>query len=200
MSSLKCENNMKKIDYYLPLYKDKIYHIYNRVNGKEKLFYNDKNYCHFLRLYIKYLYDCLDTFAYCLMPNHFHFLVRIKNSNSQIVSENFRKFFISYSMAVNIQEERKGNLFQRAFKRKIIEDENYLFAAVYYIHSNPVHHGISNDLTMYKFSSFNDLIRNQGNLLCRSEIMEWFGGVNNFIDYHKKIKDYYDYEFLIEDE
>lgn len=199
MSSLKKEYFMPKIDYYLPLCKDKIYHLYNRGNGKERLFYTDENYNHFLRLYRKYLYNDLNTFAYCLMPNHFHLLVRITNNVPQIVSENFRKFFISYSMAINIQEERKGNLFQRTFKRKIIEEENYLYAAIYYIHANPVHHGIINDLTLYKFSSFNDLFKNNGDLLCRNEIMEWFEGVEGFFNYHKKMNDYYDYDFLIED-
>jgi len=55
-----------------------VYHIYNRANGREKLFLNDDNYTFFLKRYYKYLGRFLDTFCYCLMPNHFHFLIRVK--------------------------------------------------------------------------------------------------------------------------
>ena len=107
---------MQKIDYYIPLYRYKLYHIYNRGNGNENVYYIDENYYYFLRQYDKYLSESVDTFAYCLLPNHFHLLVRIKIDNPETASENFRKFFISYSMSINKQEKRRGNLFQRGFK------------------------------------------------------------------------------------
>lgn len=144
---------MKKVDYYIPLYKDHLYHIYNRGNGKENIFFEERNYFYFLSQYEKYLFELLDTFAYCLLPNHFHLLVRPKVNNPEKVAEQFRKLFISYSMSINKQEKRKGNLFQRGFKRKIIENEKYFYSAVYYIHSNPVHHRMVKDLTEYKFST-----------------------------------------------
>lgn len=101
---------MKKIDYHPPLYKGNIYHIYNRGNGNEKIFFNHRNYLYFINQYYNYLLDYLDTFAYCLLQNHFHLLARPKIDNPEIISEGIRRFFISYSMAVNIQEKRKGNL------------------------------------------------------------------------------------------
>ena len=55
-----------------------MYHIYNRANGNEWLFLNDDNYIYFLKKYNEYIYPVAHTFCYCLMPNHFHFLVRIK--------------------------------------------------------------------------------------------------------------------------
>jgi len=192
---------MKKIDYHIPLYKDKIYHIYNRGNGNEKIFFAEKNYDYFLRQYKKYLSDYLETFAYCLLINHFHLLVRIKSDNPELLSEKFRNFFISYSMAVNIQEKRKGNLFQRAFKRKIIDDENYFYSAVYYIHANPVHHNVIRDLRDYKFSSYNSLIGKSNTMLCRDEVIEWFGGKEKFISYHTEMKrSYFSDNYLIEDD
>jgi len=115
---------MKKTDYYIPLYKDKLCHFYNRSNGKENIFFRDENYFYFLRQYEKYLADSIDTFAYCLLPNHFHFLGKIKSDDPNSVSENFRKFFISYSMSVNIQENRKGNLFQRGLREKSLRMRN----------------------------------------------------------------------------
>jgi REP element-mobilizing transposase RayT len=190
---------MKKIDYYIPLYKDKLYHFYNRENGKEQIFFKEENYLYFLKQYEKYLADSIDTFAYCLLPNHFHLLGRIKLDEPEIISEKFRKFFISYSMSINVQEKRKGNLFQRGFKRKLIENEKYFYAAVYYIHANPVHHGLIKDLTQYKFSSYNILCGNNNTILCRDELMEWFGGKEKFISYHTEMKrNVFNDDYLIE--
>ena len=88
-------NEMKKVDYYIPLYKNKLYNFYNRGNGNESIFFKEENYSYFLRQYDKYLSDCIDTFAYCLLPNHFHILGSVKTDVPNIVSESFRKFFIS---------------------------------------------------------------------------------------------------------
>ena len=57
------------------------YHIYNRGNNSEMLFYNDDNYNYFLELYSKYIEPIAHTFAYCLMPNHFHFVIQIKTGD-----------------------------------------------------------------------------------------------------------------------
>lgn len=192
---------MKKIDYHIPLYKDHLYHVYNRGNGKELIFFNERNYDYFLKQYHKYTADLLDTFAYCLLSNHFHLLLRPKVNDPDLISERFRRFFIAYSMAINKQEKRKGNLFQRAFKRKIIEDEKYFFSAVYYIHSNPVHHGIIKDLTTYRFSSYNSLIGSKETKLCRSDVIAWFGGKENFIEFHTGInKPNFSDNYIIEDD
>lgn len=104
-------------------------------------------------------------------------------------------------MSINKQQQRKGSLLQRGFKRKLIEDEKYFYSAVYYIHSNPIHHGLINDLTKYKFSSFNLLSGEKETKLCRNEVIDWFGGKENFIDYHLNIKrKIIDDSFMIEDD
>ncbi|HRP60464.1 MAG TPA: transposase, partial [Vicingus sp.] len=51
------------------------YHIYNRANGSEKIFLNEENYLFFLQKYIEYIHPIAETYCYCLMPNHFHFLI-----------------------------------------------------------------------------------------------------------------------------
>lgn len=61
-----------------PLYPDTFYHIFNRGNNGENVFYNERNYLYFLKRYDFYLSNYLDTYAYCLMPNHFYLLVRVK--------------------------------------------------------------------------------------------------------------------------
>jgi len=117
------------------------------------------------------------------------------------MSEAFRKFFISYSMSINKQEQRKGSLFQRGFKRKLIEDEKYFYSAVYYIHSNPIHYKLAKDLTKYKYSSFNLLAGEKETKLCRDEVIDWFGGKINFVNYHLDMKrKIFDDSFIIEDD
>jgi putative transposase len=58
---------------------DYTYHIYNRANGNECLFKSAENYSYFLKKYLEYINPIADTFCYCMMPNHFHFLIRIKS-------------------------------------------------------------------------------------------------------------------------
>jgi REP element-mobilizing transposase RayT len=60
---------------------DTFYHIYNRANGSEKLFITDENYVFFLRKYKEYISPICHTYCYCLMPNHFHFLIQIKSED-----------------------------------------------------------------------------------------------------------------------
>lgn len=64
------------------------YHIYNRANGNEQLFLSDDNYRYFLKKYNEYISPIVDTFCYCLMPNHFHFLVRVKKE--AVLNEYFK--------------------------------------------------------------------------------------------------------------
>ncbi|MCD4795481.1 MAG: hypothetical protein K8R54_19785 [Bacteroidales bacterium] len=65
----------------IPIEHDKFYHIYNcGING-ENLFHEKANYIYFLEQYDKYIEPIAETFAWCLMPNHIHFLVRIKDEN-----------------------------------------------------------------------------------------------------------------------
>ncbi|MBL7903318.1 MAG: hypothetical protein JNK73_15070 [Bacteroidia bacterium] len=69
------------IDKLETLVPESTYHIYNRANGFDRLFLTDKNYLYFLEKYKQFISPMADTFCYCLMPNHFHFLLRIKPEN-----------------------------------------------------------------------------------------------------------------------
>lgn len=70
--------------YRIPFEPDSYYHIYNHGNAEDNIFRNDGNYKYFLKRFAEQLNGVLDTYAYCLMPNHFHFLVQIKNENELI--------------------------------------------------------------------------------------------------------------------
>jgi len=64
--------------YHAHLESGSYYHIYNRGNNKESIFLDEDNYLYFLTKWKKYLHPFVDTLAYCLMPNHFHFLIKVK--------------------------------------------------------------------------------------------------------------------------
>ncbi|MEQ9300891.1 MAG: transposase [Cyclobacteriaceae bacterium] len=129
------------------------YHIYNHVNGDEDLFREEENYHYFLRQWTKYIEPVAMTYAYCLMPNHFHFLIRTKTSKvfgnlggldtqpSKIITQAFSNLFNSYTKAFNKKYSRRGSLFMPNFKKKPITSDAYLTAIITYIHRNPVHHG-----------------------------------------------------------
>ncbi len=178
---------------------DNFYHIYNRSNGNEKLFFSLENYIYFLEKYKQYIHPFVDTYCYCLMPNHFHLLVKVKSSpnlsldltgfknlsgltefSPNSISRQFSNLFNSYSKAINKQEGRKGNLFIRPFKRKKIDSMIYLSKLVHYIHHNPVEAGLCNRPEDYKFSSYSSLISNSKTLLKREEILSWFEDLENF--------------------
>lgn len=172
---------------------DRHYHIYNRANGNENIFASVENYNFFLRRYKKYLFPLVETFCYCLMPNHFHFLIKVKSENqlmelqdyqnsknkSLFVSKQFSNLFSSYTQAFNKQQGRKGNLFMRPFKRKEIQDEIYFRKLVHYIHYNPVEAGLCEYPTEWVHSSYNALISRKPTLLNRLEVLRYFDTVEN---------------------
>ena len=131
---------------YDPLIPGKIYHIYSRTIGKELLFRNEENYAYFLRRYTYFCSKHFATFCYCLLPNHFHFLVQVKESTNEAAAISaFSNFLNSYSKSYNKVFERHGGLFQRKFKRKEIKLDSYLTEVITYIHRNPQKHGLIQD-------------------------------------------------------
>ena len=174
----------------------KYYHIYNRSINKELLFKTTENYHFFLKRYSEYATDFIDTFAYCLMPTHFHILVRIRKLNKvnsrgastgtlSDVEKALKNLFISYSKAVNKSFNRQGNLFQSKYKHKEVSDSAYFSQIIAYIHYNPVKAGLSDSLDTWVFSSYKALVNNKSTLLKRREVLEWFGGRHQFETFHQ---------------
>ena len=187
-----------------------------------------------------------DTYAWVLLKNHFHLLVRIKeemvykyspedfktpsnadgsrrgrnavrfeevkwetvNSLASIgpddvnindgrkkanPTKHFSHLFNAYTKHQNEKYGRHGNLFQRPFKRKPIDDEDYLQRVIIYIHSNPVHHGFVNHLTEYPWSSYQTCLSPKPTKLQRKTVLDWFGSADNFKDVHH---DHFDHAAL----
>jgi putative transposase len=181
----------------------KFYHIYNHANGKENLFQEAENYRFFLEKYDKYITPVAETFAYCLMPNHFHLVIRIKDQaeikrsfiglKSQKtlqyrISKQFANFFSSYTQSFNRIYKRMGSLFNPNFKKKEIDEEDDLTALILYVHSNPVTHGFVKRMNDWPWSSYKSIMNNDSHRINSIKILNWFGGRSSFENAHKTLE------------
>jgi REP element-mobilizing transposase RayT len=170
-----------------------VYHVYNHGNGFENIYRSNDNYRHFLKKHDEYMREVWECLAFCLMPNHFHLLVRIKENIdpsaseekiSKIVSQKFSHFTNSYAQAFNKNWGRRGSLFIRSFKRKRVNDEIYLRNLICYIHNNPVSHGFKDRPEQWEFSSYKKII-SQPEEKINKEVIDLFDDVKNFILIHR---------------
>ncbi|RYF26826.1 MAG: transposase [Flavobacteriales bacterium] len=155
------------------------YHIYNRGNNKENIFFEDENYRYFLRQFAKYLNQSCEVYAYCLMPNHFHFFIKVIDKMN--FDKGIKNFFISYSKSINKTYGRVGSLFQGRFKAIEIDSDSYFTRIVTYIHQNPLTAGLVEKLEEYPYSSYRTYISEKKTLINRLEVISWFGGMKEFI-------------------
>lgn len=180
--------------YLSPFIPGEFYHVYNQSPSNKKMFIEEKNYCFFLHLIKKYLLAWIDLYTYCLIPNHFHLFIRIKDTGNagemgsdvnRIVTNQFRKLFIAYANTINKEYGTHGGVFSRPFKRILITSEAYFSQLIFYIHCNATHHNICAHPSKYRFSSYNSILSNKPTLLRREEVLDWFGGKESFISSHE---------------
>ncbi len=175
---------------------DAYYHLVNHAVGSESLFRNDDNYRYFLNKYAHYMPSVCSTIAYCLMPNHVHFLIKTHSENVLAIHPKYKKNFHklvmqewsnllnAYAKAYNKVYERKGALWIDYSKRFRIESEIYLINVINYIHQNPIKHGFVKNTSDWAHSSFNSLLSSKPTRLERDLVMQWFGNHAAFIEYH----------------
>ena len=182
---------------------DEFYHLYNRGTEKRKIFLDKRDYEHFLFL----MYVCnttksielrnvgknfdrgetiVDIGAYCLMPNHFHILVREKIDNG--ISRYIHKLLTSYSMYFNKKYKRTGKLYEGVFKSIHADKDNYLKYLYSYIHLNPAKlvdknwkenktknvSNLLNHIFSYQYSSLKEYINQKFIILNPSEFPYYF--------------------------
>lgn len=174
-----------------PFLLDQYYHFYNRGNNRQGAFFERDNYLYFLRGIKKYLREYMDILVYCLMPTHYHILVRVcpqqisevfKTSEisgkeiSKAVSLAMQKFGISYPKAINKRFERVGALFQGQFQGKPIPHYNHLLNLCVYIHANPVKDGLIALPEDWEFSNYLEWMNlREGTLVNREFTEDNFG-------------------------
>jgi len=135
-----------------------IYHIMIRGNEKKDIFIDDEDRYKFLEVISKKMeLSGYDIYAYCLMNNHIHLLMK---ENIEGIDLCFKRINVSYVYYFNKKYNRVGHLFQDRFKSECIDTEQYLLSAVRYIHNNPVKEGIAMHPCDYTWSSYNAYITN----------------------------------------
>ncbi len=127
-----------------------LYHIYNRGNNKQPIFFNRENYLYFLKKIQKYIFPNCQILAWCLMPNHFHLLIKADGNSTKNIkhhpieinalTEAIRLVLSNYSQGINKQNNSTGSLFQQKTKVKCVssKDDNYGYTTFKYIHQNPL--------------------------------------------------------------
>jgi len=192
-----------------PLQPGQHYHIYNRGNNRENVFIEKRNYPYFLKLYARHIEPVADTYAYCLLRNHFHFLVRVKTEEEQEAyydqtlrvsetlrvsppfkpkkpSQQFGNLFNAYAKAINRTYNRTGSLFKHPFGRILVTSDAYFVRLVVYIHQNPQKHGLVDDFRTWPYSSYRAFLSPRPTHLRRDDVLAWFDGVDNFVALHQQ--------------
>lgn len=151
----------------IPLLSDNYYHLFNRAVGQEKLFKTTDNYLYFLTRLKHHISPVADLYAYSLLPNHFHLVIRVRpeldlikhfeakknksfNSSEHILSafvmEQFSNWLNGYTKAFNKMFKRKGGLFMDYLKRSEATKDSSLTSFIFYVHKNAVHHGLTKQI------------------------------------------------------
>lgn len=173
----------------LPLKPGGYFHIFDRGVNRENIFVEERNYAYFLNLYIHHISPVAETYAYCLLRNHFHILVRIKTDaviKGAYVSKSFNNFLTAYAKSINKAYGRTGALFQHHFGRISIHSDRYFNTLVRYIHHNPCKHGFVKDFRDWPYSSYHNLLLDESAQLDSEKLLDRFGGLRRFRKYHSE--------------
>ena len=134
-----------------------IYHIMIRGINRQNIFVDDEDNEKFINTLAKYRREMeYELYAYCLMGNHIHLLVKEGN---EVLSNTMRRIGASYVYWYNWQYDRKGHLFQDRYKSEPVEDDTYFLTVLRYIHQNPLKAGLTKNIDLYQWSSYQEYIK-----------------------------------------
>jgi putative transposase len=169
----------------VPLVAREYYHVYNRGNNRQPIFFEEENYLFFLRRVRERLLGernpadapssgapevrrFCTIVAYCLMPNHYHLLV---SPTDDQFSRHMQRFSISYTKAINKRYDRVGALFQGPFQALQVDRNEYLLHLSRYIHLNPVEAGLVKQAQGWEFSSYREYVGLRQGTLPRPDVV-----------------------------
>ncbi len=133
-------------------YEGAFYHVLSRGNERKEIFRDDKDRSLFTEIMGEMSARfSVDIFAYVLMSNHYHLLLRTNRPN---ISKSMQWLGVTYTRRFNIRHSRSGHLFQGRFKSFLIENDKYLLILSCYIHRNPLRAGIVRRLVDYQWSRY----------------------------------------------
>lgn len=160
---------------------DQIYHVYNRgVNGMD-IFARPENYRYLLRKVKRLLAELpIALLAYCLMPNHYHFVLR---QESEVpISTFMQRLFQSYTQAFNKQQGRRGPLCEGRFRHVHVDRDEYLVYLCRYVHLNPVEAGLVAQPSDWPYSNYLEWIEARaGTLVDRAFVRQYFSTPADYV-------------------
>jgi putative transposase len=159
------------------------YHIYNRGAGRQPIVREERNYHYIIRLLGAIAAECrVVVIAYCLLPNHYHWLLR--QDGEIAAGEVPRRVFGSYSQAFNKAYDRTGTLFEGTYKAIPVEHDAYLCQLCRYIHWNPVKHRLVTRPEEWPYSNYLEWIEGRpGGLVDRAFVRSYFPQPANYIHF-----------------
>jgi REP element-mobilizing transposase RayT len=167
---------------------DKYYHLYNRSNNGEIVFKSEENFPYFLKIFNAQLKCYVKIIAYCLMPTHFHFLIKVNSNDGMLIQKRIGVLLSSYTKAINKRYHRTGALFQPHTKAKEITDEHYLLTLISYIHQNPIRSNIAVTLNEWEYSSYHGIFSGvEGSLVHQELYQQYFCTREQFNKYSEEM-------------
>ncbi len=186
-----------------PLIENCVFHVYTRGIDRKPIFLSDRHFKSFLRKYERLVSPYVNTYAFCLLDNHFHFLIRIKSKQEIdklidlkqqpprkvpvgiFVSRKIGNLLNSHAQMFNIATSRTGGLFESPFRRKPVDSSQYLTHLIKYIHLNPVKHKIHGNYEFYPYSSYREYLKFKPKIVDKNEGLFWFGSLEIFEKFHE---------------
>jgi len=161
-----------------------MYHVIFRGNNKQNIFNDEQDYKK-IKGIIKDIKEQMsfEIYAYCLMTNHVHMLMREKEPGD--ISLIIKKVLTRYAMWFNKKYQRSGGLFENRYKAMAVDDETYLYEVLRYIHSNPVAAGISAQIDEYPYSSYKEYFEQYPYILDKGFFMSMMSK-SEFVDFHSR--------------
>lgn len=155
------------------------YHLYYSGNPQEAIFRLERDYYVFLDLYRKYVHPIANLYGYCLLPTHFHLLLRIKDkqkivyvySEREMLWGQFEGLFKAYKRHTDQAYQRRGFSFNKGVVRLVPRKKELICDLIVYLHQNPQIHGIVSDYRYWPFSSFYAYCRRDRRSMIAKEIL-----------------------------
>jgi len=172
----------------MKIFEKGFYHIYNQGNNKQPIFLLNRDYEYFIELCHKYIVPRCQILAWCLLPDHFNFIIQINEKSLErivwggnempSVSNGFQLLQSIYAKTVNARENRTGSLFRQKTKAKLLETKDHAFLAFRYVQRNPLKARIVNSLDDWTFSSYNEYLGYSKPELSNVELGEEIFGID----------------------
>lgn len=166
-----------------------VYHIIFRGVNRQIIFEEDEDAIKFLEILQRYqgAYD-LKVYAYCLMGNHVHLLVK---EGKEQIGQTMKRIGVSYVYWYNYKYERSGHLFQGRYRSEVVEEDRYLLVVLRYIHQNPLKAKMVKDIKEYRWTSYHEYIEDYSKIVDCDFILGFFAtdkvkALSLFKEFHER--------------